>query len=154
MNKVSADAVTPTTAVSSGITLECKIHLENGHRAGKRIREGSSLAKPSVLPGRVPRISRLMALALRFEELVRSGEVRDYADLGRLGHVSRARVTQIMNLLNMAPDIQEEILFLPKTQGKRDPIVERDLRSISPVVDWKEQRRMWKEVVHQPADQS
>src|SRR3712207_3152134 len=33
--------------------------------------------------------------------------------VARLGHVTRARVTQIMNLLNLAPDIQEAILFLP-----------------------------------------
>jgi len=44
---------------------------------------------------------------LRFETLIRSGEVRDYAALARLGHVSRARISQIMNLLHLAPDIQE-----------------------------------------------
>ena len=60
-----------------------------------------------------------MARALRFERLVRTGEVRDYADLARLGHVSHARITQIMNLLTLAPDIQEDILFLPRTlQGR------------------------------------
>jgi hypothetical protein len=47
--------------------------------------------------------------------------VTDYADLARLGHVTRARVTQIMNLLNLAPDIQEELVFLPKTIRGRDP---------------------------------
>ena len=53
--------------------------------------------KPGSVPsGRVPRIARLMALALRFHELVRSGAVRDYAELARLGQVSRARVTQII----------------------------------------------------------
>ena len=51
---------------------------------------------PPVAAGRVPRIARLMALALRFHELVRSGAVRDYAELARLGQVSRARVTQII----------------------------------------------------------
>jgi hypothetical protein len=63
--------------------------------------------------GRPPRIACLLALAYRFDELVRSGAVRDYAELARLGHVTRARVTQIMNLLNLAPDIQEDILWLP-----------------------------------------
>jgi hypothetical protein len=85
-----------------------------------------------------------MALAIRFEGLVTQGEVRDYAELAHLGHVSRARVTQIMNLLNLAPDIQEEILFLPKTVEGADPIVERHVRPIMAVVDWEEQRRLWK----------
>jgi hypothetical protein len=43
--------------------------------------------------------------------LIQQGVVKDYADLARLGQVSRARITQIMNLLNLAPDIQEPILF-------------------------------------------
>ena len=76
--------------------------------------------KPSNQPvlvntGKMPRITRLMALAIKFEGLIRDGVVSDYADLARLGVVTRARMTQIMNLLNLAPDIQEEILFLPKT---------------------------------------
>jgi len=66
-----------------------------------------------------------MALAIRFDRLIKSGEVTDQADIARLGHVSRARVTQIMNLLLLAPGIQEGILFLPRTQSGRDPIRER-----------------------------
>ena len=44
----------------------------------------------------ISRIARLMALAIRFEGLVKDGTVRDYADLARRGHVTRARMTQIM----------------------------------------------------------
>jgi hypothetical protein len=47
-----------------------------------------------------------MALAIKFQDMVDRGEVRDYADLARLGYISRARITQKMNLLNLAPDIQ------------------------------------------------
>src|SRR5689334_4852756 len=60
---------------------------------------------------RIPRISRLMALAIKFDDMITRGEVRDYADLARLGYVTRARMTQIMNLLHLAPDLQEGILF-------------------------------------------
>ena len=60
----------------------------------------------------IPRIARLMALAIRFEGLVRSGTIRDYAELARRGRVTRARMTQIIKLLDLAPDIQEQILFL------------------------------------------
>lgn len=53
-----------------------------------------------------------MALALKFEQMIAQSVVTDYGALAALGHVSRARLTQIMNLRNLAPDIQEEILFL------------------------------------------
>ena len=81
-----------------------------------------------------------MALAIRFDGLIRRGEMGDYADLARLGYVSRARITQIMNMLNLAPDIQEKILFLPKTTKGRDPIREKDLRAIVAEPYWHRQR--------------
>jgi hypothetical protein len=58
----------------------------------------------------------------------------------------RARVTQIMNLLNLAPDIQEEILFLPRTERGRDPIRERHIRPLAAILDWRKQRNLWREV--------
>ena len=66
---------------------------------------------------RVPRITRLLALALKFEELIRTGVVTNYAALAEVVQVSRSRVTQMTSLLNLAPDIQEEILFLPHGRG-------------------------------------
>jgi len=95
----------------------------------------------------IPRVSQLMALALRLERLLKDGEVTDYADLARLGHVTRARVTQIMNLLNLAPDFQEELLFLPRTVKGRDPIRKRHIRPITAVLDWRKQRRMSKQLL-------
>ena len=74
-------------------------------------------------PGSVPRVTRLMALAIKFDGMLARGEVRDYADLARLGYVTRARITQIMNILTLAPDIQEALLFLPRTTTGRDPKV-------------------------------
>jgi hypothetical protein len=93
--------------------------------------------------GRVSRISRLMALAIRFDQLIRDGVVTDQAELARLGRVSRARMTQIMNLLNLAPDIQDGVLNLASAQLGREVASERDLRPIAAVADWKRQRRMW-----------
>jgi hypothetical protein len=88
-----------------------------------------------------------MALALRFEQLVRSGQVRDFAELARLGHVSRARVSQIMNLRLLAPDIQEQILFLPPTLRGRDPIRLALVQPIALEFDWGKQRRQWAALV-------
>jgi hypothetical protein len=100
-------------------------------------------------PPRIARISRLMALAVKFQDMVDRGEVRDYADLARLGFVSRARITQIMNLLNLAPDIQEELLTsstLPSNEG----IPERVLRRVTAVVGWNQQRSLWKALIGKP----
>jgi hypothetical protein len=87
-----------------------------------------------------------MALAIRFDGLLRGGVVTDQAELARLGHVSRARMTQIMNLLHLAPDIPEELLFLPLIERGRDSLLERHLRPISAVADWRKQRRLWREL--------
>ena len=126
-----------------GVTVEFDVHFARGSAGRREIVPGEASAKPDLPAGSVPRVARLMALAIRCEELVRRGEVADYAELARLGHVTRARMTQIINLLNLAPDIQEEILFLPPTTKGRDRIGERDLRPITAVVDWRVQRQMW-----------
>jgi hypothetical protein len=79
-----------------------------------------------------------MALAIKFQAMVDRGEVHDYADLARLGHVTRARITQIMNLLNIAPDIQELLL-----DGYPDAsLTERQFRLVARLVNWSEQRLM------------
>ncbi len=132
-----------TVNTSGGITVACNIHFKNGQRGQKRLKQGDMPDPISVVQGSIPRVSRLMALAIRFDGLIRNGHVKDYADLARLGYVSRARITQIMNLLNLAPDIQEEVLFLPRTIVGRDTITERDLRPIVAMVDWEKQREMW-----------
>ena len=89
----------------------------------------------------MPRVSRLMALASRLENLLREGAVKNYADLARLGGVSRARITQIMNLRNLAPAIQEQLLFLSAETGKK--INETALRRIANETDWSRQTEMF-----------
>lgn len=92
---------------------------------------------------RIPRIARLMALAVKFERMIRDAVIKDYAVLAASGHVSRARVTQIMNLLNLAPDIQEQILFLKWEEADQCGIHEQSLRRLTTVLRWKEQRARW-----------
>jgi hypothetical protein len=89
-----------------------------------------------------------MALAIRFDRMLRADEFRDYAELARLGRVTRARMTQIMKLLDLAPDIQEQILFLPPAPR----LNERNLRPIVCQIDWHEQRHMFQKLVrgHNP----
>lgn len=126
--------------------IEFKVHFQTNRRGKKRAVVGE---KPLVAapPGNLRRVTRLMALAVRFDQLIRDGEVRDLAEIARLGHVTRARVTQIMNLLHLAPSIQEAILFMPRVQIGRDPLTERDLRQVVALVDWQKQRRVWSSIV-------
>lgn len=95
--------------------------------------------------GRVPRVAKLMALAIRFDDLLRTGQVHDMSELARLAHVTQPRMTQIMNLLHLAPDIHEEILHLSPVTDGRDPITERDLRPIAALHSWATQRVVWLE---------
>ena len=126
----------------STLTIERPVHFRRGGHGGrKELKDGP--AAPAPPPGRVPRVARLMALAIRLEEQVRTGVVGNYAEMASVGHVTRARVSQIMNLVNLAPDIQEALLHLPRTQGGRDPIILRELQPIASVMDWRMQRRLW-----------
>ncbi len=88
------------------------------------------------------RVARLLAQAHDVEARVEAGEFRDYADVARHHGLTRARLTQVMNLLLLAPDIQAEVLALRFPPG-REPVTERHLRQVlrSPV--WAEQRAVW-----------
>lgn len=99
--------------------------------------------RESLPAGRLHRVSRLMALAIKCDGLISSRVLRDYSDIAKLGRISKPRVTQIMNLLNLAPDIQERLLLLPPTTLCRDRISERHLRGIAKLVDWSEQRKLF-----------
>ena len=93
---------------------------------------------------RVPRITRLLALAQKFEELIGSGVVNNYAALAQVGRVSRSRVTQMTSLLNLAPDIQEEILFLRVEEAAQFRISEPSLRKLTATLLWNQQREQWR----------
>jgi hypothetical protein len=136
--------------MTTALTMERVVHFDRrGHGARKELQAGPNPARPAMV-GRVPRVARLMALALRFEGLVRSGAVKDFAELARLGHVSRARISQITNLVNLAPDIQEALLFLPRTEHGRDAIHLAQLQPIASSIEWRKQRRLWRELAADP----
>ena len=142
MSEVQRDAETD----GSTFTFRCDVHFSNGRHGKKRLRPGRRKKSAPAPTGSIPRVSRLMALAIRYRQLIAEGAVADYANLAALGHVTRARMTQIMGLLNLAPDIQEALLFLPRTLSGRDPITERKLRPVTAELGWCEQRRMWDEI--------
>ena len=123
-----------------GNPIQVEVMLPVRQRRGERTQSLNDGEPSTNTRPRVPRITRLMALAIKFQDMVDRGEVKDYADLARLGYVTRARITQIMNLLNLAPDIQEQLL-LP--ESLKADIYERQLRSIVDSPDWNYQRRFW-----------
>ena len=102
---------------------------------------GNGKAVPS---GRIPRVTRLLALAHRIEGMIRTGELKDWAEASRLIEVTRARMTQIANLLLLAPEIQEVILVLLRNKNSLDSVSDRPLRPILIVNDWTQQKKIAK----------
>jgi hypothetical protein len=121
------------------------INVEFELDAPRRPRAGEKREAPGP-EGSTPRLTRLMALAIKCLGMVERSEVLDYAELARVGYVTRARMSQIMNLVNLAPDIQEEILFLPKVAAGRFPLNETTLRNIACQPLWDRQRAAWRKL--------
>lgn len=131
------------------ITVKRKVHFVRREHGRKSM---TSKPRPTdqVESGRIPRISRLMALAIRYDRLIREGQVADMSELARLAHVTQPRMTQIMNLNHLAPDIQEELLFLPPVTKGRERVHERALREVAAEMEWNNQRIGWKKIKASP----
>ena len=130
--------------MSTPMMIECHVDFSHrGARGRKQLARRPDGTPAAAAPNRVPRVTKLMALALKFERLVSEGTVESFAELARRGHVTRARMTQVMSLLHLAPDIIEQLLHLPQVERGRDPMVLRDLLPIAGERDWRKQRRMW-----------
>jgi hypothetical protein len=121
----------------NGLTIKRTFHIRRQEKGQKQIRHGTAPHRPD---SRVPRISRLMALAIKFDCMLKTGELADMAQIAARGQVTRARMTQIMNLNLLAPDIQERLLCLPQTDKGRDEITIRTLQKIALEPDWRRQR--------------
>lgn len=113
------------------------------HAKGRLPGEPGPSDAPPPGNGRLPRVTQVMALAIQFQDMIQRGEVRDYADVARLGCLTRERISQIMELAWLAPDIQQEILCLPPSPGGRYPISECAVRRIASRLAWGEQRLEW-----------
>ena len=98
-------------------------------------------------PERPHRIARMLALAHRLDELVRSGAVHDHVELARVRQVSPARICQFLTLLHLAPAIQEYLLFL--TAAETIPITGAALRKIAREPRWDRQRAIFKSLLGQ-----
>lgn len=136
--------------VGGGGVMEFRIGFAVKAHGRKSVVEGGMGGRGGVNPrapvadGRTPRLTKLMALAIRIESLLEEGAVASLAEVAGLGKITRARVTQIMNLRLLAPDIQEEILYLPPIESGKDVLTEKRVRAIAVTPDWRAQRVMWR----------
>ncbi len=89
------------------------------------------VVQPAAQVRRVAKLLGLMALAIRFDELLRSGCATGLLHIAEIGHVSQPRVSQILSLTLLAPDIQEELMFLPRIKKGKPQISEKLLRPLN-----------------------
>ena len=132
------------------ISLGPKGAFENGNIGALWRRAPSDQVLSAVLPGRgnpkpprvpkTPRVVELLRKAIEWKVLLKSGKVASQADIARQEGVSRARVTQVLGLLRLAPEIQEKILTSPGTLN-RGPVTERRLRPIEAITEQRYQVR-------------
>ena len=139
----------PTPAPPQPARVEFQVQFASPRSTRPRVPETSTpteampLKKPrgrrwGVVPaGRPSKTALLLVMAHHWERLVQEGVVRDYADIARLTGLTRARVTQIMNLTLLAPELQEEVLA---KRNAEECLCERNLRAVVTFSDWKSQQ--------------
>ena len=128
--------------------LEFQVHFQTGHRGRRHLKKGASSKGPKQPNEDLPRLTRLLALAHRWNRLIEDGTIANYAEIARMMGLSRARVTQIMDLLYLLPEIQEYILS-SSTDGSKEAIPERAVRSINGLPIWKHQRKAWRKIIRE-----
>ena len=117
--------------MSSPFTITREFHTTRRRDGRNQLHPGPA---PDTPKGKIPRISRLMALAIHCHELLHTGQIPNQSALAHHAQITPTRMTQILTLLtllNLAPDIQEQILFLPPTTTGRGEIQEKDIRKIA-----------------------
>ena len=151
-------AQTPQEKPETPVRVEFRVQFSGGPKGRRQAQvtqptashdqdsPGTSSTSPApgavkgVSSSQAPKITRLLVLGHHFENLVRDGVVKDYAEIARLTGLSRARVTQIANLTLLAPEIQQAILGMPSTRNGQALPTERALRCLAAQPDWKLQR--------------
>lgn len=97
------------------------------------------IPEPAAPRPRPLHVARMLALAHEIVRLVDEGTFADLADAARVLGFTRARITQLVDLTLLAPEIQERLLFAETANG-RDEVSERHLRRLVRRSSWAEQR--------------
>lgn len=143
MTNATAEPLDKPLPESRQLVFKGSLHRERRGRAKVFTQVPPKLRAPE--PKRPLRAARMLALAHRLQAMIEAGEVEDRASLARRLGFSRARITQLLDLLLLAPDIQEELLFTEVPPG-RDPVTEHDLRKVVRAPLWDEQREIWEKL--------
>jgi hypothetical protein len=94
------------------VTVTYKLEITRGRKGHKRVAmPAPPRERPAIDPATVPRITRMLVLGYHFERLVREGKVKNYADIARVTGLSKARVTQLVNLTLLPLEVQERVLL-------------------------------------------
>jgi hypothetical protein len=112
-------------------------------KSQRRVTASEALASPPVR--RPAHVARMLALAHHLQRAIDRGLVPDRATVAKRLGLTRARVTQLLDLLLLAPDLQEQVLHLEAVDGV-EPVSERVLRAVARAGTWAEQRAAWKVV--------
>jgi len=128
----------------NGPRVEFRVYFQAGYLGRKHLRKGVPSKEPQRPIDDLPRLTRLLALAHRWSGLIDEGVVSDYAEIAKMMGLSRARVTQIMDLLYLAPDIQDDILFARSSEKLELDVPDRAMRQITRIPDWNDQRKLWR----------
>ena len=122
----------------NGVRVEYEVHFQRDRRARKVVRSGPP---PEKAPDALPRIARLLTLAHKWEGMVRRAEAKDYTEIARRMGLTKVRVSQVLGLTLLAPDLQDRLLLAPGEAHAR-PIPEHRLRDVSGEPRWTAQRRI------------
>lgn len=97
-------------------------------------------------PGKIPTVSRMMALAIFYERLIKNGKVKSIYDIGRLENISQQRASQVMSLLLLSPSLQEKILTLPRQYPYSKHISTKKCINIATEIDFEKQEELFAEM--------
>ncbi|MBC8213593.1 MAG: hypothetical protein H8E71_03020 [Candidatus Marinimicrobia bacterium] len=104
------------------------------------------LPKKKEVPGKVPTVSRMMALAIFYEQLIKEDKIKSVSDIGRLENITQQRVSQVMSLLLLSPKLQEKLLTLPRQYRNSNRISTEKAINIAKEIDFERQEEMFNEV--------
>jgi hypothetical protein len=127
----------------SKLVLKRKMQISPGRWCRAELQPAQAQNDSDIIAGRIPRITRWMALAIHLVGLLETGRLKNHRAISRLGFVTPARVSQLLSLVHLAPDIQEELLGLPVISKGRNPIQLRHLLPVARQLDWRKQRAAW-----------
>lgn len=121
------------------MTTTAKVFTGSLHRVQRGHRKRFVQEPPPGPVRRPARVAVMLALAHKIQDAIDRGTVSDRAEVARRLGFTRARITHLLDLTLLAPDLQERVLFLEAVDGV-EPIAERTLRAMAHARTWADQR--------------